>query len=315
MALSKLYLEIKPQSKKLPPAAARRQRMAWTKRIRHLVQLVFAALILYASVVHGLAASDATTASIDALCPFGGLETVWKFISTVQFVNHTHISNLVLGAGLLLGTLLAGGAFCGWICPFGAMQDLLNWIRGKLHIRQVQVPAKLDRILRYGRYLVLSLILYQTISTTKLWFGDYDPYKTIFSLGWLFEFNLATSWIAYAIALIVIGASLFVERAWCRYACPLGGAISLLGNFSLFRIRRTENACKGCAVCDRPCPVKLPVATANTISSNCIGCLACVDACPRPGALEVKLAPVWLDGIRARFARKENTKVEVSNAD
>ncbi len=314
MALSKLYLDLKPKSQKLTPAAARRQRMAWTQRIRHLTQAVFAALILYASVVHGLAATDATTASIDALCPFGGLETAWKYISTGQFVNHTHISNLVLGVALLIGTLVAGGSFCGWVCPFGALQDLLNWIRAKLRIREVMVPVKLDRVLRYGRYLMLGLILYQTITLAKLWFGDWDPYKTIFGLGWLFEFNPVASWLSYTIALVVIGASLFIERAWCRYACPLGGAISLLGNFSLFRIRRTDSACKGCAVCDRPCPVKLPVATTDTISSNCIGCLACVDACPRPGALEVKLAPVWLDGIRARFAKKENKTVEVSDA-
>ncbi|MGE5139182.1 MAG: 4Fe-4S binding protein, partial [Rudaea sp.] len=141
-----------------------------------------------------------------------------------------------------------------------------------------------------------------------------DPYKTLFGLGWLFEFNLASSWIPYTIAVVVLIASLFVERAWCRFACPLGGAISLLGNFSLLRIRRTGASCKSCAVCDRPCPVKLPVATADTISSNCIGCLACVDACPRPGALQVQLAPAWLDAIRVRLSRTSTKQVEVSDA-
>jgi ferredoxin len=69
----------------------------------------------------------------------------------------------------------------------------------------------------------------------------------------------------------------------------------LLGKFSLLRIRRTDTACKGCSLCERPCPVKLPVATATVISSDCIGCLACVDTCPRHDALSVKLAPAWLD--------------------
>ncbi len=314
MAAPNLFLDLKPRSQPISPALARRQRMALTQRLRHLTQLVFVAFILYASLVHNLSDMSGTTASIDALCPFGALETLWHWLTTGQYVNHTHLSNIILGGGLLLGTLLAGGAFCGWICPFGALQDFLNWLRGKLHLREIQVPARLDRILRYGRYLLLALILYQTISTVKLWFGDYDPYKTLFGLGWLFEFNLAASWIAYALALVVLVASLFVERAWCRYACPLGGVISLLGNFSLLRIRRTDSSCKGCAVCDRPCPVKLPVARADTIRSNCIGCLACVDACPRPGALEVKLAPVWLDGVRARLAGRNGKTVEVPDA-
>jgi polyferredoxin len=308
MSVNDLYLDFKPKT----PAAARRFRMVWTERIRHIVQFGFVAFILYMSVMHNTALEDGTTASIDALCPFGGLETLWRYISTGgQYVSKTHLSNLVLGLGLLIGVLFAGGAFCGWVCPFGAMQDLLAWVRGKLHLREIQVPARLDRILRYGRFVVLVMVLLQTITLVKLWFADWDPYRTVFGLGWLFEFNLAEAWFAYTVAGVIIVASLSVERAWCRYACPLGGVISLIGNLSFLRIRRTGDMCKGCNVCERPCPVKLPVATASTISSDCIGCLACVEACPRRGALELKIAPAWLDGLRFLFSRKST---EVSNA-
>ncbi len=307
MSTASLFLDLKGKA----PTAARRARITWTQRIRHLSQIGFTAFILYSSVLHSTAADEATTASIDALCPFGGLETLWKFISTGgQYVSKTHLSNVVLGLGLLIGVLIVGGAFCGWACPFGAVQDLMNWIRTKLHVKDIRVSARADRVLRYGRYLVVGMVIYQTISTVKLWFADWDPYRTLFGLGWLFEFNLAESWFAYGVVILVLGASLFVERAWCRYACPLGGAISLLGNFGLLRIRRTDDSCKGCSVCQTPCPVKLPVATADTISSNCIGCLACVQACPCPGALELRLAPTWLDGIRKLVSKK----AEVSHA-
>ncbi len=289
------------------PAADYRRRMIWTQRIRHLTQLAFAAFILYTSVIHHLATVDGTTASIDALCPFGGLETAWQVLSTGgQFVPKTHQSNLILLIGLLAGTLIAGGAFCGWVCPFGAVQDALTWLRRKLHLPEVYVPKRLDRVLRYGRYLMLALILYQTIVSVKLWFADIDPYRTLFGLDWLFEFNPAVAGLAYVSLIITLVASLFVERAWCRYACPLGGAISLVSKFSLLRIRREESGCKGCAVCARPCPVKLPVDTATTISSDCIGCLACVDACPRHDTLDVRLAPVWLDWARRNKTTEAN---------
>jgi polyferredoxin len=204
----------------------------------------------------------------------------------------------VLLFGLMIGTLIAGGAFCGWICPFGAIQDLIGGIRKRLHIREIQVPERLDAVLRYVRFVTLALILYQTIAQVKLWFADYDPYRTFFGLGWLFEFDWATNWAAYLITVAVLLASLFVERAWCRYLCPLGGAISLMSKFSLFRIRREESVCKGCMLCDRPCPVRLNVAEAHIVSSNCISCLACVESCPKHGTLEMKLAPAWVDGAR-----------------
>jgi NapH/MauN family ferredoxin-type protein len=261
------------------------------------------------SVVHYSSTVDGATPSIDALCPFGGIETLQRFIATGgQFIPKTHLSNIVLLIGLTIGVVLAGGAFCGWVCPFGALQDGLTWLRKKLHIKEISVAPKADRVLRYGRFVVLALILLQTMSTVKLWFADFDPYRTIFSLGWLFEFNLETNWPAYTIALLVIGGSFLIERAWCRYLCPLGGAISLFGKLSFLRIRRTGESCKGCAVCERPCPVKLPVATANTMSSNCIGCLECVAACPRHDTLDVRLAPVWLDPL------KKSPVPEVSDA-
>ncbi|MBX7214632.1 MAG: 4Fe-4S binding protein [Thermoflexales bacterium] len=285
------------------PAARRRRQMAWTQRTRHLVQLGFALFILISSVIHHTAIEDATTASIDALCPFGGIETLQRWIASAgQYVPKTHASNIILLAALVVGTLVAGGAFCGWVCPFGAAQDLLAWVRRKLKIKEVVVPAKLDRILRYGRFVTLAVILFQTITTIKLWFADFDPYRTLFSLDWLYEFNWIASWPAYLLTLGTLAATLFVERGFCRYACPLGGVISVLGRFSLFRIRRVATACKGCAVCDVPCPVKLNVAEADVISSNCIGCMACVDSCPVHATLEMKLGPTWLDIVRKRKA-------------
>ncbi len=120
------HLSFDRTTKTLTPAKARKRRIALTQRIRHVIQAVFVAFILTTSIIRWLSASG-STASIDALCPFGGLETLWQWLSTGQFVPKTHLSNLMLGLGLLLGTLLAGGTFCGWICPFGALQDALNW--------------------------------------------------------------------------------------------------------------------------------------------------------------------------------------------
>lgn len=261
-----------------------------TRLLRRLTQAGFGLFILGSSIRHYLVTTE-HVASIDAYCPFGGIETLWRWVSTGGlFVQKTHQSNLVLLLGLIAGVILAGGAFCGWICPFGALQDLLDWIRKKLRLPELRIPPRLDRVLTYGRYVTLGVILYATIATVKLWFADWDPYRTIFGLGWLFEFNLGEQWLAYTVALAILAGALLIPRFWCRYLCPLGGAISLLGNLSLLRIRRDEASCKGCAVCNAPCPVKIDVAQASSaVSADCIGCLECVGECPREGALELKL--------------------------
>lgn len=232
-------------------------------------------------------------ASIDAYCPLGGIETLWRWVSTGGlFVQKTHQSNLVLLLGLIAGVILAGGAFCGWICPLGAFQDLLDWVRRKLRLPEVRLPARLDRMLTYGRYVTFVGILYANIATVKLWFADFDPYRTIFGLGWLFEFDWAEHWPAYVVALAIAVGAFLIPRFWCRYLCLLGGAISLLGNLSLLRIRRDAAVCKGCDICSKPCPVNIDVAHATSaVSADCIGCLECVEACPRPGALNVTLGP------------------------
>jgi Pyruvate/2-oxoacid:ferredoxin oxidoreductase delta subunit len=288
--------QIHPRNPLIKP----RDRRNWAALLRPLVQAGFFIFIIAAAIRHNLAPEGTSAASIDALCPFGGLETLYQMIVTGRYVPKTHPSNIVLGVGLLIGVLLAGAAFCGWVCPFGSLQDGLTWLRKKLHIPELKVPEKADHWLRYGRFIVLGLILYQTIQTVKLWFAGYDPYRTIFSLGWIFEFNLQENWLAYLIALLVIGASFIVPRAWCKYACPLGGTLAILGHFSLLRIRRNQASCKSCALCDKPCPVGIAVAKAkNRVNTNCIGCLACVETCPRHATLEVQLAPSWWDGLRS----------------
>jgi len=280
-----------------PRPRRRAKRINWTARLRRISQAIFVGLILFVAVRHGLAAEGATeAASIDAFCPFGAVETLWRWISTGQFVSKTHVSNLILGLGLLIGVVIAGSGFCGWACPFGALQDGINWLRKALHLPQLHVPERLDRVLRYGRFVTLGLILVMTISTAKLWFAGFDPYRTLFGLEWLFEPNLAEHWPAYLIVVLTVAGSLLVERMWCRYLCPLGGVMSVLGHVSFLRIRRNPAACKGCALCNVVCPVGIDVAAANpAVSTNCIGCLECVQTCPRGGTLEVQLAPAWLD--------------------
>ena len=279
---------------KLSRAQLRKRTISRVKRSRALVQLAFAALIIIWSIRHQLE-KDNPPASTDAICPFGAVETLITLLTTGEFVPKTHPSNIVLGLGLLLSIVLIGNAFCGWVCPFGALQDALTWVRTKLHLPTLAVPAGADRVLRWGRFVVLGSILYFTLTTGKLWFAQWDPYVNLFNLHWLFEPNVSTMWVAWLVLAGVLGLSLVVERAWCRYLCPAGAVFSVVGLLSVFRIRRNASACTDCTLCDKACPVGLNVMESKkAVNTNCVGCLDCVAACPVKGALNLTAGPSFL---------------------
>ncbi len=270
-------------------AAVRRRRSIRTVRTtRRLVQLGVAVVILVAAVRHG-SQEAGTTASTDALCPFGAVETLWTWVTTGRLMPRTHPSNIVLGAGVLAGVLLAGNAFCGWICPFGALQDALHWLARRLHLPSVRPGVRTDRVLRLGRFVVLGGIVYAGAVTSRLWFADYDPYVTAFGLRWLFAPDISVIWPALAVLVVTAVGSLLVERFWCRYLCPAGALFAVLGHLSILRIKRSGTSCTGCNLCVAPCPVGIDVSAADAaVSTDCIGCLDCVTACPVGGALTVQ---------------------------
>jgi ferredoxin len=269
-------------------ASPRARAWPWTRILRYTVQTVFVGVILNSAIRHHIAGGDASPIpSLDALCPFGGIEAAYSYAVQGQFLPKTAPSNLFLLGGLLLGILLAGGSFCGWICPFGAIQDLLAGIQRRLKIPTVKIPLKIDHWLTFGRYIVLALIVYFTLTTATLWFLNVDPYHGLFGLGWIFEFSWAAHGTTYVATAVIVLGSIFIPRFWCRYLCPLGGVISILQHVSLLKIERRPDVCIDCGRCAKACPMRLPVDTSIRTSASCMGCLECVESCPKKGALDV----------------------------
>ena len=266
---------------------------------RRLVQFGVFVFIAYIAIRHLLIgeAGAAITASWEAYCPMGGLETLYTFIASGgKFVSHVHLSNVVILVAALVTALLARNAFCGWLCPFGFIQDMVSNFSAfvQKHIPVIRKAVKtlktrgarlavLDRYLRFLKYGVLAWAVIGAAVYGFMVFRDFDPWAALWNL---LELSLAVGTIVLAIVLI---ASLFVERPWCRYACPLGAVSGLVGKVSPIYLKREESACTSCKICTLACPMGLEVHKATTIrSADCNTCLECVGACPRNGALEVK---------------------------
>ena len=259
-----------------------------SKYVRFAVQIGFLAFMTWVGYRHQVLGGGPTgVPTVDALCPFGGLESLYAFLTTGGWLRRVAPSALVLFVGVLLATFVVGRVFCGWICPLGAIGELSALAGRKAGIRKASLPDALDRPARYLKYLTLGIIIFLTWKTGTLVWRGLDPWVAWMHLSAGFE-GLAESPWGYAVLFgAVIAASFFgVERFWCRYLCPLGGVLAIIQKASLVKIRRNEARCVNCHACGRSCPVGLdPESVPVMKSAECIACGQCAERCPVPETL------------------------------
>jgi len=259
-----------------------RPRSIWVRRV---VQLFFFVLIALTAVNHSLAESGGgipllSNASLHSLCPFGGVVSFYQYATVGTFVQKIHDSAFILMTIGFVLAILFGPVFCGWVCPLGTIQEWVSKWGRKLFRRRFNhfVPLRLDNILRYARYILLAWVLYVTAVSGKLIFADYDPYFALFNF-WSGE----VAWQAFTILGLTLALSLFVERPWCKYACPYGAVLGLSNLFRVFKIQRAESTCKADGACSILCPMNIPVDSLTTVRDHqCISCLECTSesVCP-----------------------------------
>jgi polyferredoxin len=261
--------------------------------MRRVIQVFFFLFIAMVSLNHSLVESGRqipilSSVSLHALCPFGGVTTIYQFITTGTLVKKLHESALVL---MIIGIILAvlfGPIFCGWVCPLGALQEWIAKVGKKIFKKKYNkfIPYKYDKYLRYLRYIVLVWVIYMTAATGKIAFEEYDPFYTLFNL-WSSE--LAVS--GLIILLLVVTASLFVERPWCKYACPYGAFLGVFNLFRIFGVERNTSTCISCTMCDKSCPMNINVSETRVVKNHqCISCMKCTseEACPVKSTVSLK---------------------------
>jgi ferredoxin-type protein NapH len=194
-------------------------------------------------------------------------------------------TGFVLGADVLLGAaiitlfyfVIGGRAFCSWVCPINMVTDLANWIRRKLNLDKEEVNYRFMK--RSARYwiMVVGLIISAVVGIAA--FEVFSPI-TIMQRGIVFGFGMG--------AAVIIAIFLFdlfgVKNGWCGHLCPLGASYSLIGKYSLIRVKHNADTCTACMECKVVCPEKqvLHMITKESISvtdGECTNCGRCVDVC------------------------------------
>ncbi|OGD75172.1 MAG: hypothetical protein A2Y64_02515 [Candidatus Coatesbacteria bacterium RBG_13_66_14] len=240
-------------------------------------------------------------AGIEALTPhLGYIELVYA----VRTGQDAGIHSAALGFFLLFFALsiLVKKGFCSHLCPVGTLSEGLWWLGKKItRGREPRLPAFIDLPLRLAKYLLLGyfLIKVATLTLETLQQLAFSPAVKLSDLRILHFFAEFPGWMWFVVGGLVL-FSLFIPRFACRYLCPYGALLGLASTASFLKIHRDESRCViGCMDCAGVCPAWVNLRKPGAIlHDECHLCLRCLDACPTPGALTLKICkkpvPGWI---------------------
>jgi ferredoxin-type protein NapH len=216
----------------------------WTRRFFLRRWLLIASVVVLGFVVGGM------------LCPIAAVQNIILKAST---------GYLLLFLVPTVSALFVGRLFCGYVCPFGALQELV-------HVKRFRwsIPSRWMRVLRWIPYGLLGYLVVRVLATGILTWGEGTPFKAFFTFGG----TPATLILSGVFVLL----SIVLFRPFCRLFCPLGAWLSLVSRLSPFRIRESS-ACVSCSCCDEVCASEA-ITNGKVKPEDCLLCGECISICP-----------------------------------
>lgn len=269
----------------------------WTRRLVQagaFVITLFIGIQFYrfaSALAGGALPTVARPPGVEAFLPISALVSLKYFLFT-GIINQIHPSGLVIFLIICLTALLFKRGFCSWICPVGLASEILARLQGAIFKHGVRVPKWLDRGLCSIKYLLLgffvwTIFLKMPLASVKGFLES--PYNILADIKML-GFFTHISPLALGVILTLAALSVVIHHFWCRYLCPYGALLGLIGLVSLGRIRRNPAACTGCGKCERACPSMIEIRAKESINSlECSACMGCVSVCPEDKAIGFSL--------------------------
>lgn len=192
------------------------------------------------------------------------------FVLSFLAILHMH----EFGGYMLAAILFFGVFFCGWVCPFGSVQEWVGRLGDFFGIKKYCLPRAVQNYAQMVRYLVYALTLYKIV---------YMPMnaRITFGRGVAKAFS-ETAPVAFGFMSFFILLSLFTHRPFCNYFCEKGAQFGLFSVLRVFSIKRDVKKCIGCAKCDRTCPMHIEISKTDFVRHpNCINCFRCISGCSK----------------------------------
>lgn len=270
---------------------------------RLTIQLLFALLCVWIGVEFhffvkylesgGAAGYVERPPGVEGFLPISSLMSLYYLVLSGS-LHSFHPAGLFILLAIIMVSLLFGKAFCSWLCPVGLISETLGDLGEKLLGRRLKMPAWLDWPLRMLKYLLLAFFVYSIFflmgELALRRFLD-TPYNLMADVK-MYAFFADISRLSLIVIAALMLLSIPIRNFWCRYLCPYGALLGLVGLISPNKIKRNVDSCIDCGLCAKECPARIKVDQVKTVlSDECVSCLSCVDACPVPQTLELQ-APV-----------------------
>ena len=269
------------------------------EKTRRIIQVVMAAVTFAIGVQFTLwviphLAGERPTVSrppgVEAFLPIDGMMGLRHLLHTGT-IDPIHPAGLGIFIGICLMSVVVAKSFCSHICPVGLLSELLGRLGIKLVGRTLTPPKWLDIPLRSLKYLLLGFFafaVWYAMSPHEVASFLASPYaKIVDAKMWLFF--APPSRLTVGVLGVLVVASVFVRDFWCRYLCPYGALVGLLGVLAQLKVTRDPELCTDCHECTRVCPARLPVHGMKRVTSvECTSCQDCVVSCPVDGCLAVR---------------------------
>ncbi len=212
---------------------------------------------------------------------FAQMGNVVSILVTGKANKELILINILLGIILIGLSIVFGRFFCGWMCSFGAMNDLFYYISKKLFKFNFVVSERIDNILKWLKYLILLFIIICFWILGINFANELNPWKSFAEIAKLPPAKPMFT-VGLIFLIIIIIGSMVIERFFCRYLCPLGAIFTLFSKLKITNIYKERSVCGKCRACTATCSMGLALYKEDKVKEvDCISCLKCVDICPK----------------------------------
>lgn len=230
---------------------------------------------------------------VEGFLPISSLMSIYYFLLSGH-IHPFHPAGFFILLAIITVSFVLGKSFCSWMCPVGFISETVGDLGNKIYISIIKkiprIPRFIDYFLRSIKYFILAFFVYaiffsMDVTALRVFLdGDYNLMSDIK----MYYFFSEISKFALTVIGVLLILSVIIRNFWCRYLCPYGALLGIIGLLSPFKIKRNLSTCIDCKLCTKACPSRINVhKVKKVISDECVSCMRCVDTCPVKNTLHI----------------------------